>query len=442
MPGYGGPDGADLHTPSDPWDPDASPVTVKNGERTGLRVGPVTVRLSDVPAESVDWLWPGRLPLGKLVILDGDPALGKSTMALDFAARLSTGARWPDGAPCPTAATVIMSAEDGLADTIRPRIDAAGADPSNVYALTEVRYRDDAGEARTRLPSLADMPSIEAAVKRTTARLLVIDVLMAFLGGGVDSHRDQDVRSVLHGLAAVAERSGCCVLLLRHLNKSGAGAAMYRGGGSIGIIGAARAGFVVAADPDDESRRIFAPLKSNLAAAPDALAYRLVSAGEVARVQWDGPVAHSAGDLLGRREGDEDRTERDEAVQWLMDCLTEKGGEMAAADLLRAGNRDGLGKDTLKRAKHRAGVISVKDGFGGGWTWRLLAVEERTNGAKGAAPENPLPSPPSATPVRPSGVTCGITGGANAPDLTHPPYIRLVQDRLGGQIISDNGAAS
>lgn len=334
-------------------------------------VGPVTKRLSEVQPESVEWLWPGRLPAGKEVILDGDPALGKSTIAVDFAARLSTGTRWPDGAPCPLAATVIMSAEDGLSDTIRPRLDAAGADVSKVFALTEVGYLGPDGTRLTRLPSLADLPSIEQAVQRTNARLLVVDVLMAYLGNGTDSHKDQDVRSVLHGLAAMAERTGCCVLLLRHLNKSGAGAALYRGGGSIGIIGAARAGFVVAVDPDDDTRRIFAPLKCNLAATPDALAYRLVSSGEVAKVQWEGTVAHSASDLLSRRDDDDERSERDEAAEWLADYLTANGGEAKAGDVIRAASRDGIAKTTLHRARKRAGVGTVKSGLHGGWTWQL-----------------------------------------------------------------------
>lgn len=205
------------------------------------------VRLADVVSEQVTWLWPGRLPAGKLVVLDGDPSLGKSTLALTFAAHLSVGRAWPDGTPCPHADTVLLSAEDGLADTVRPRLDAAGGDPARVHALTEVvDLAEDTGECFLRSPTLRDVGPISDAVESTGARLLIVDVLMAYLGGKTDSHRDQDIRAVLHPIAALADRAGCTVLLLRHLNKTTGGSALYRGGGSIGIVGACRAGYVVA----------------------------------------------------------------------------------------------------------------------------------------------------------------------------------------------------
>ncbi len=122
--------------------------------------GANTVRLSDVDPERVRWLWPGRLPLGKLVVLDGDPGVGKSTLALDIAARLSTGRGWPDGGTCPPGGVLILSAEDGLADTIRPRLDAAGGDPTRVHALTEVRYVGEDGQLRARPPTLSDVDEL------------------------------------------------------------------------------------------------------------------------------------------------------------------------------------------------------------------------------------------------------------------------------------------
>ncbi len=124
-------------------------------ERAGL------VRLSDVQPERVSWQWPGRLPLGKLVVLDGDPAVGKSTVSAFMAATVTTGRPWPDGAPCPVGDVLILSAEDGVADTIRPRLDAAGADVARVHALTAVRYADEDGNVRSRPPTLADVAVIE-----------------------------------------------------------------------------------------------------------------------------------------------------------------------------------------------------------------------------------------------------------------------------------------
>ncbi|MDP9093407.1 MAG: AAA family ATPase [Actinomycetota bacterium] len=338
-------------------------------------VGAVTVSLADVLPERVDWLWFGRLPLGKIVVLDGDPSVGKSTTAVDCAARVSTGALWPDGAPNRRGDVLLLSAEDGLADTIRPRLDAAHGDPARVHALTEIRYCDEAGEVRTRPVTLSDLDQIERTVKATRSVLVVIDVLMAFLPSKVDSHRDQDVRGLLSGLAAMAERTGSCVLLLRHLNKSAGGSAMYRGGGSIGIIGAARVGLLAAVDPEDDERRVLAGIKSNLAPLPSALSYQLVDSPEhgCARVQWLGTSAHNAGSLLSMPRDDDERTERDEAVEWLTKYLVDSGGETIAADVIKAANRDGIAKTTLHRARKRAGVTSTKDGFGGPWIWRLDA---------------------------------------------------------------------
>ena len=231
---------------------------------TGPRLSVVT--MSEVRPEQVEWLWPGRLPVGKIVVLDGDPGTGKSTLTLDLAAHLSTGADWPDGAPCPLGGTVLLSAEDGLADTISLRLLAAGADLARVHAFTQVGDRP---------PHLGDVESLRAVIERYQARLLVVDVLMAYLP--TDGSRDQAVRRLLHPLGAMAEEMGCCVLLLRHLIKASGGNVLYRGSGSVGVIGAARAAFLVGRDPQDQTLMVLAGVKTNLAAMPDALGYRLIS---------------------------------------------------------------------------------------------------------------------------------------------------------------------
>jgi RecA-family ATPase len=377
---------------------------------TDLTDGPTLVRLGTVRPERVTWLWPARLPAGKLVVLDGDPAVGKSTLAVDLAARITLGRPWPDGAPCPDGDVLVLSAEDGLADTIRPRLDAAGADVDRVHALTEVRYTDEDGRSRSRSVTLADVGLIEQSVRKTDAKLVIVDVLMAFLPGKVDSHRDQDIRTVLSALSAMTERTGCCLLLLRHLNKGAGGNPLYRGGGSIGIVGAARAALLAAHDPDDEGRRVLAVTKSNLAAMPAALGYQLVDSPDdgCARVQWLGVTSHQAGDLLGRVGDDEDRTERDEAAHWLTDYLIRNGGEARAGDAIKAASRDGIAKTTLTRARQRAGVTSTKAGMSAGWVWSLRRDHEE---AEGSSPTDLGSSVPSEVPSAPDGpaecVTCG-----------------------------------
>ena len=245
--------------------------------------------MADVQPESVTWVWPGRIPVGKLVIFDGDPGLGKSVLTLTIGAIVSRGGEWPDGTRCDEPGDVlIMSAEDGVADTIRPRLDAANADPDRVHVIEHGL-------------TLADTDEIERHITETGARLLVVDVLMAYMPG--DAYKDQDVRKVLTRLSKVAERAGCTVLLLRHLNKRKGNEPIYRGGGSIGIVGAARAGFVVTRDPDlPEEVRILASVKNNLASSPKSLAYRLVGVVnegvEAVRVEWLGEDDRSAAELF------------------------------------------------------------------------------------------------------------------------------------------------
>lgn len=364
------------------------------------------VTLSTVTPERVAWLWAGRLPYGKLVVLDGDPSVGKSTLTCDLAARTSTGAPWPDGSPGGAPAGVLLlSAEDGLADTIAPRLAAAGADATRVHALVTVTLANPDGEPLVSTPSLPrDLPRIEEIVVEYGVRLVVVDVLMAYLNGKVDAHRDQDVRGVLHQLAAMAERTGCCVILLRHLNKAGGGSPLYRGGGSIGIIGAARAAFLVARDPEDAERRIFAVAKLNIASEPPALAYRLVDAPEhgCARVEWeDAPTDHTAAGLLAAPSTEEERDERDAVAAWLTDYLTGKPMGSLAKEVYREGNREGHSRDALKRAKRKAGVESVKDGMNGGWVWRLVSDtdhEGSTEGSEGSSTHEPAPFAPFVLP--------------------------------------------
>ena len=205
----------------------------------------------------------------------------------------------------------------------------------------------------------------------TGARLLVIDVVMAYLPDGTDSHKDQDIRRVLSRLATLADRTGCTVLLLRHLNKAGGRDPLYSGGGSIGIVGAARAGLLVAPDPDDPDRRVLASVKSNLGPAPESLAYRLVGEGEfgVAKVQWEGQTSHTARSLLAEPSADDDGAGT-EAEQWLSDYLTEQGAAKSR-DIKAAAAKAGIRERTLKRASQSLGVIVESRDFPRVTWWSL-----------------------------------------------------------------------
>lgn len=363
---------------------DADDRTVE--QTTGRPSPEVTlVRLSEVRPERVTWLWTHRIPMAKVTVLDGDPGLGKSTVALDLASRVTTGRPMPQGdsARAPKG-VLIMSAEDGLADTIQPRLVAAGAALERVVALTAVG--DD-------LPSLpGDIAVMEQEIRANGVTLVVIDPLMAYLDPEVNSHRDQDIRRALAPLAEVAERTGAAILVIRHLNKSSSAQALYRGGGSIGIIGAARAALLAAIDPDDESRTILAVSKSNLGPKPAALAYRMDAIDEVARVDWLGATDHTASALLAAQEPS--GGSRSEVAAFLRDVLAD--GRLLAVEVKRLTRVAGFSDRTVERAKKGAGVISQREGFGVG-SKVYWAIDRHTSPGKSVAAYGDVWDPEAAT---------------------------------------------
>jgi hypothetical protein len=326
------------------------------------------VALSQVAPESLRWLSPGRLAAGKITLLDGDPGLGKSTLLCEFAARISRGDPLPGGEASPPRLVVIMSAEDDLYDTIRPRIDAAGGDPRRVIAFATLADNPTSGTLGA-IPDHVYM--LEEIVSRTEAALLVIDPLVAFLSRGHNANSDQGVRRAFHSLRSLAERTGVAIVAVRHLNKTSSANPLYRGGGSIGIIGAARCGLLLAPDPDDPERRILASSKGNLGRPPPSLAFRLVAAPDshVARVVWDGESQWTAQELL--READSGATSRSllaEARDWLSAALAD--GPRSAGDILREARDAGIGRNILYAARKIEGVQIGKERVPGGrWVW-------------------------------------------------------------------------
>ncbi len=361
-----------------------------------VRGGPVLIRMADVKPEKVSWLWPGRVPRGKLTLLAGDPGLGKSLMTLDITARLTTGRGWPDGAEaaieaCPV---IMLSAEDGIGDTIRPRLDAAGADVTKVYvllAVTEVEHRS--GTPKTRMFSLEDdLAELERAICRIRdVRLVVIDPISAYLGG-TDSHKNSDIRGLLAPLAEVAARHRVAVLAVTHLNKNAQGSPMYRAMGSLAFVAAARSYWMVTEDKGNPSRRLLRPIKSNLSSVTTALAYSTVGSPEdpeVPVIAWEpDPVQVSADEAMVPVAGsEEDRTALQDAVEWLEEALAD--GPVAPEDLQRMAKENGYAWATVRRAKVKLRVRSVHEGFGKGSKWYWALPDHRCpNDPGGAQPQS------------------------------------------------------
>jgi hypothetical protein len=224
-----------------------------------------------VISQSVTWLWPNRIPLGKLLILDGDPDLGKSLIALDLCARLSTGRPFPDGSPgIGPANALVLSAEDNPADTITPRLDRLGADRKRIFIWQ--RERDDEVWP-WRFP--AQLDQLDAALGQSDARLAVIDPIMAFLDESVASANEQSVRRALAPMMDLAQKHHCALMMHRHLNKQGGTRAVYRGLGSVAFMAACRFAMLVAPDPQGPGRRILAQVRSSLAVPQPSLVYQL-----------------------------------------------------------------------------------------------------------------------------------------------------------------------
>ncbi len=285
-------------------------------------VTPKILRAADIVPERVRRLWGNYIFLGKVNMFDGDPGLGKSTATVDIAARVTTHRPMPDGSRSDLegpASVLILSAEDGAGGTIRTRLEAAGADLERVI-IWDCNIDDDGSEM---LPSLPEDTGLMAElIQRHNVAMLTIDPIMAYLGAKTNSYRDQDVRRALAPLAKVGEATGAAIVLVRHLNKAMGGSSIYRGGGSIGIVGAARSGLLAAKHPDDENRRILASTKCNLGPPPPSLAYRLEGhTNGAGYVVWEGVTTHTADALVSQPQGDEERTARDEAHEFLRDVL-------------------------------------------------------------------------------------------------------------------------
>jgi putative DNA primase/helicase len=186
--------------------------------------------LADVQPEPITWLWPGRIAQGKVTLIAGDPGLGKSMLTVALAAHVSRGTPWPvDRSTCPLGDTIMVSAEDDPGDTIRPRLDAAGADVARVHVLTMVSEPDRDGNPRERSFNLAkDMPGLDDLLRqKSDCKLITIDPVSAYLGG-TDSHNNADVRALLTPLAAVASRHRVAIVAVTHLNKAQQAQAIYR----------------------------------------------------------------------------------------------------------------------------------------------------------------------------------------------------------------------
>ena len=314
----------------------------------------ICVYYSAVKSKKVDWLWYPYIPYGKLTLLQGDPGEGRSTFIIQIAARLTNGEPMPGDTRIGSTQTVIYQcAEDNIADTIKPRLVAAGADCSRVVFI------EDENEQLT----LEDR-RIEQAIIETRASLLIIDPLQAFMMQDGDMQSAVRMRSVLRKLASVAERHNCAVVMVGHMNKGSGGKNLYRSLGSIDIAAISRSVLMIARDATDPSLRYMFPVKTSLAAEGPPVAFRL---DEKSGFAWVGKCR--ADSSIANAEAPSSKMEL--ARSLILDILTD--GPTPAKDIIDDLSKLGVHQRTAESAKKALGVKSHR--IGNAWYWSLDEIQ-------------------------------------------------------------------
>ncbi len=333
-----------------------------------------------VEPKDPEWEWDKRIPKGEVTMLDGDPGVGKSLLTVDLAARKSVGRPYPDGASCEAGNVIIVSAEDNDS-TIVSRLNVHDAELSRIRIVTGAFESKGETYALT-LPDHVGL--LEDVITAKAAGLCIIDPLAAFISEKVDGHKDSSIRRVMAVLTRLAQKTRCAIICVRHLTKQAfIENALYRGGGSIAIIGSARAGFLVGFDPEDQApaflrKRIFAQYKANLGPITPSLAYGVSIAEneKVAHVEWlKGESKLHANDLLlmqGKKQRDPNAL--DIAKDFLKIELA--SGPHKSTEIEEKAKEAGISKKTLARARGVLRIVPDKDGAGG-WTVSLPDNHDR-----------------------------------------------------------------
>jgi putative DNA primase/helicase len=345
----------------------------------------ITHRASDVQPEKLIWVWPGRIPEGKLVLLGGPPGLGKSQLTAFMAATISNGGKWPSDEGSTIVGNVIfMSAEDGIEDTIVPRLMAAGANLDRVHIVASATKPDGTGRKTFSLKTDVDLLESKAKEIRDV-RLIIVDPISAYMGGS-DGNGNVETREVLEPLAEMANRLHIAVVAVTHLNKGGGGGnqtALNRFSGSIAFIAAARAAFAVLEDPENDERRFLLQAKNNLGPKCKGLVFRMeqrvVSEGIVSSniIFFENEqVSQSIDEALTASEnrgGDGSQTTgKEDVAEFLTEVLG--AGPVDVLEVERQARLAGLLGDnkrirenkSFRAARKHLGILSKHDGFGPG----------------------------------------------------------------------------
>ena len=322
----------------------------KNADRKKVITETITIKVpeaeelvpmlcyEDIEQTSVDWLWFPYIPFGKLTIIQGNPGEGKTYFAMMLTAACTNRKLFPNMEDIEPFNVIYQTAEDGMGDTIKPRLVEAGADLSRVMVI------DDTEEALT----LSD-DRIEKAVRQNQVRLVIIDPVQAFIGADVDMNRANEVRPVFRKLGMIAEKTGCAIVLIGHLNKSSGTQSTYRGLGSIDIMAAVRSLIFIGKVRKDPTTRVLIHEKSSLAPPGETMAFKL---GDEEGFRWVGAYEISADELLDGKEGKATETKLERGRKLIMELLADKK-EISIRELDEKAKEQGISGRTMRDVRSR-----------------------------------------------------------------------------------------
>ena len=313
------------------------------------------IKMSEIQSQEIEWLWYPFIPYGKLTIVQGDPGDGKTTMVLNIEAKLSKGEGLEENMKVPEPMNIIyQTAEDGLADTVKPRLEAAGADCERVLVIDESDKSLSMSDER-----------LEEAIKQTGARLLILDPIQAYLGGGVDMNRANEARDMTKKLGALAEKYKCAIVLIGHMNKAAGNKAAYRGMGSIDFFAVARSVLLVGRVEGQADIRAVVQIKNNLAAFGHPKAFQLSEDG----FRWLGDYEITADEVLG---GIAPKVNKFEQAKQLLWELAETSNMVSSTEIMELAKEEGISKRTMESAKRELQIPAKR--INNTWYWDLNGI--------------------------------------------------------------------